>query len=128
MRARPLLLASGTVLVVAALALGGMAISQAATGSAAPAIVAPKAVALGGAPYIYPATSNDPNPVTVMKSTGVKAFTLAFILAKGGCNPAWDGSGSLTASGIVNRINAIRTAGGDVVVSFGGAAGSKLGN
>jgi hypothetical protein len=126
MRARPLLLASGTVLVVAALAVGGVTISQAATGSAA--VVAPKAVALGGAPYIYPATSNNPNPVAVMKSTGVKAFTLAFILAKGGCTPAWDGSGALNGSGIVNRVNAIRNAGGDVVVSFGGFSGSKLAN
>jgi hypothetical protein len=129
MRARPLLLAGGTVLVVAAMAVGGMTISQAATGpAAAPAIVAPKAVPLGGAPYIFPATSNNPNPITVMQTTGVKAFTLAFILAKGGCSPAWDGSGALTGSAIVNRINAIRSAGGDVVVSFGGAAGSKLGN
>ena len=128
MRVRPLLLVSGTAVVVAALAVGGMTISQAATGSAAPAIVAPKAVALGGAPYIFPATSKNPNPVTVMKTAGIKAFTLAFILSDGGCNPAWDGSGSLQGSAIVNRINAIRNAGGDVVVSFGGAAGKKLGN
>src|SRR5207302_4944209 len=100
---------------------------QAATGSA-PAVVAPQAVGLGGAPYIFPATSNNPNPMSVMQTTHVRAFTLAFILAKGGCNPAWDGSGSLTGSAIVNRINAIRNAGGDVVVSFGGAAGTKLGN
>jgi chitinase len=127
MRARPLLLAGGTVLVVAAMAVGGVTISQAATGSA-PAVVAPQAVRLGGAPYIFPATSNNPNPISVMQTTGVKAFTLAFILAKGGCNPAWDGSGALNGSAIVNRINAIRNAGGDVVVSFGGAAGNKLGN
>jgi len=128
MRVRPLLLAGGTVLVVAAMAAGGVTISQAATGSAAPAVVAPQAVGLGGAPYIFPATSNNPNPMSVMQTTHVRAFTLAFILAKGGCNPAWDGSGSLTGSAIVNRINAIRNAGGDVVVSFGGAAGNKLGN
>src|SRR3954464_13820476 len=116
MRARPLLLAGGTVLVVAAMAAGGVTISQAAPGPAAPAGVAPRAVSLGGAPYIFPATSNNPNPISVMQTTGVKAFTLAFILAKGGCNPAWDGSGALNGSAIVNRINAIRKAGGDVVV------------
>jgi hypothetical protein len=130
MRVRPLLLAGGTVLVVAAMAAGGVTISQAATGSAAPAVVAPHAVGLGGAPYIFPATSNNPNPMSVMQTTHVKAFTLAFMLSKGGCNnPAWDGSGALNGSAIVNRINAIRNAGGDVVVSFGGAAGDdkKLG-
>jgi chitinase len=129
MRVRPILVASGTVMVVAAMVAGGVTISQAATGTAAAsAVVAPAAVPLGGAPYIFPATSNSPNPITAMKTTGVHAYTLAFILAKGGCNPAWDGSGSLTGSAIVNRVNAIRNAGGDVVVSFGGAAGSKLGN
>src|SRR5437868_9457755 len=129
MRVRPVLVASGTVMVVAAMVAGGVTISQAATGTAAAnAVVAPAAVSLGGTPYIFPATSNNPNPVTAMKTTGVRAYTLAFILAKGGCNPAWDGSGSLTGSAIVNRVNAIRNAGGDVVVSFGGAAGTKLGN
>src|SRR5436305_7121730 len=110
MRVRPVLMAGGTAAVVAALAVGGMAVSQAATTS--PTVVAPKAVALGGAPYVFPATSNNPNPVTVMQTTGVRAFTLAFILAKGGCNPAWDGSGALNGSAIVNRINAIRNGGG----------------
>ena len=101
MRVRPLLLAGGTVLVVAAMAAGGVTISQAATGSAAPAVVAPQAVGLGGAPYIFPATSNNPNPMSVMQTTHVKAFTLAFMLSKGSCNnPAWDGSGALNGSAI----------------------------
>src|SRR5205823_3734970 len=124
----PVLVAGGTVMVVAAMVAGGVTIGQAATGTASGAVVAAAAVPLGGAPYIFPATSNSPNPITAMKTTGVRAYTLAFILAKGGCNPAWDGSGSLTGSAIVNRVNAIRNAGGDVVVSFGGAAGTKLGN
>ena len=128
MRMRPVLVAGATVMVVAAMVAGGVTISQAATGTASSAVVAAAAVPLGGAPYIFPATSNSPNPITAMKTTGVRAYTLAFILAKGGCNPAWDGSGSLTGSAIVNRVNAIRNAGGDVVVSFGGAAGTKLGN
>jgi chitinase len=62
-----------------------------------------------------------------MKTTGVRAFTLAFILNKGNCSPIWD-SGSLNDSSKSSRINKIRGAGGDVVVSFGGASGDKLGN
>ena len=27
-----------------------------------------------------------------MNATGIKAFTMAFVLSSGGCNPAWDGS------------------------------------
>jgi hypothetical protein len=63
-----------------------------------------------------------------MKQTGVKAFTLAFILTKGTCNPTWDGSTALNDSAVNGRINAIRKAGGDVVISFGGYSGNKLGN
>jgi hypothetical protein len=131
MRLRPVLVASGTATIVAALVAGGVTISQAATGTAATGtavVAAPAGAPAGGAPYIFPATSGNPDPVAAMKTTGVRAYTLAFILGKGGCTPAWDGSGSLTGTAIVNRINAIRRAGGDVVVSFGGASGTKLGN
>ena len=33
-----------------------------------------------------------PNPRRVMYATGIKWFTMAFILSCGGCNPAWDGA------------------------------------
>ncbi|NUT95893.1 MAG: chitinase, partial [Saccharothrix sp.] len=46
-------------------------------------------------PYLYQ-WGNKPDPVNVMNTTGVKTFTLAFVLSDGGCNPAWDGSRSLT--------------------------------
>jgi hypothetical protein len=78
------------------------------------------------APYLYQRGSPIPNPVSVMKSTGVKSFTLAFVLSDGGCNPKWDGSRSLTGSD-ATMIDSIRGAGGDVVPSFGGWAGTKLG-
>ncbi len=125
MRRRTVLIAGGiTALVVGAVA-GGVATSQAATLS--PAVVAPPPVSLAGSPYIYPVTGGR-DPVAVMRQTGVKAFTLAFILNRGSCTPVWDGGASLTSAGPVNRINAIRKAGGDVVVSVGGASGNKLGN
>jgi hypothetical protein len=62
-----------------------------------------------------------------MAATGIKFFTLAFLLSDGGCNPAWDGSRPLTGGDDQSKINAIRGAGGDVIVSFGGASGAKLG-
>ncbi|MBO2447573.1 chitinase [Actinomadura barringtoniae] len=79
------------------------------------------------APYEYFGWGSPPNPVSVMNATGVRWFTLAFILANGGCDPAWDGSRPLTGGNDQSKINAIRGAGGDVVVSFGGWSGSKLG-
>jgi chitinase len=119
MRRRTVLLAGAVATVVAGVVAGGVAVSQAA--------VTPKAAVAGGAPYIYSNVSGTKDPVNVMKTTGVRAFTLAFILNKGNCSPIWD-SGSLNDSSKASRINKIRGAGGDVVVSFGGASGNKLGN
>jgi chitinase len=119
MRRRTVLLAGAVATVVAGVVAGGVAVSQAA--------VTPSAAVAGGAPYIYSNVSGSKDPVNVMKTTGVRAFTLAFILNKGNCSPIWD-SGSLNDSSKSSRINKIRSAGGDVVVSFGGASGNKLGN
>jgi chitinase len=66
-----------------------------------------------------------------MAATGEKAFVLAFVLAQNGsaCAPAWDGGSSTVSSGdaVGTQINALRAAGGDVSVSFGGYNGTKLG-
>jgi hypothetical protein len=78
------------------------------------------------APYIYNGWGNPPDPTTIMSATGVKWFTLAFVLSNGTCNPQWDGSRALTGGVDQTTINKIRTAGGDVVPSFGGYSGNKL--
>jgi len=80
-----------------------------------------------GAPYLFLGWGNPPAPQTVMQATGVKWFTMAFVLAQGGCNPAWDGNRPLTGGIDANAINQIRAAGGDIVPSFGGWSGNKLG-
>ncbi|WP_336109911.1 carbohydrate binding domain-containing protein [Streptomyces sp. PTD9-10] len=79
------------------------------------------------APYLYEGWGDPPNPSTVMSATGVKWFTMAFVLDSGGCTPAWDGSRALTGGVDQTAINQIRSAGGDIVPSFGGWQGSKLG-
>lgn len=61
---------------------------------------------------------------------GNKHYTLAFILGRD-CLAAWSGIYKLDSSGgivIGKRINELRSAGGDVIVSFGGAAGPELAN
>ena len=85
------------------------------------------AAGLAVAPYLYPGWGNPPAPSTVMDATGVKAFTIAFVLASNGCNPAWDGSSGLTGGAHESTIAAIRAAGGDIVPSIGGWSGNKLG-
>lgn len=82
------------------------------------------------APYLMPQADNAPDPTDVMRDTGQKAFQLAFILADGkdSCAPAWDGDTALDdATDVADDIVAIRDADGDVSVSVGGYAGTKLG-
>ncbi|MET8846501.1 cellulose binding domain-containing protein [Amycolatopsis sp. NPDC004625] len=80
-----------------------------------------------GAPYLYLGWGSPPNPQTVMNATGIKWFTMAFINASGGCNPAWDSSRPLQGSADATAISQIKAAGGQVVPSFGGWSGNKLG-
>ncbi|MFB9203873.1 fibronectin type III domain-containing protein [Nonomuraea spiralis] len=80
-----------------------------------------------GAPYLYTGWGDPPSPTTVMNATGIKSFTMAFILASNGCNPAWDGQRPLSGGQDAQAISAIKAAGGSVQVSFGGWQGNKLG-
>ena len=82
---------------------------------------------LAGAPYLYLGWGNPPSATSVMNQTGVEAFTMAFILSSGGCNPAWDGTRQLTGGVDQQTSNAIKAAGGQVQISFGGYQGNKLG-
>ncbi|MFF2379407.1 carbohydrate binding domain-containing protein [Streptomyces sp. NPDC058108] len=79
------------------------------------------------APYLYLGWGDPPSATSVMSATGIKWYTMAFMLDSGGCNPAWDSSRPLTGGTDQTVINQIRSAGGDVVPSFGGWQGSKLG-
>ncbi|NMO34425.1 lectin [Streptomyces sp. GMY01] len=83
---------------------------------------APMAVA----PYLYNGWGSPPNPSTITSATGVKWFTLAFVLSNGYCNPQWDGSRPLTGGVDQQTVNTVRANGGDVIPSFGGYSGNKL--
>ena len=78
------------------------------------------------APYLYNGWGNPPDPTTIMSATGVKWFTLAFVLSNGTCNPQWDGGRPLTGGVDETTIDKVRAAGGDVIPSFGGYSGNKL--
>ena len=88
---------------------------------------------MDAAPYLYPGWGTPPAPGTVMSATGIKAFTVAFVLSSpNGCEPLWDGQTALTSpAGVWNpyrdTITAITAAGGSVVPSIGGWQGTKLG-
>ncbi|MFI9769212.1 cellulose binding domain-containing protein [Streptomyces sp. NPDC052415] len=78
------------------------------------------------APYVdtslYPAF----DLLSTAEATGVKDYNLAFVTDGGGCTPKWGGVTDLASDAVAAQIGALRAKGGDVRVSFGGAAGSEL--
>lgn len=83
--------------------------------------------------YLMPLDNNPPTAsqiAGIMSTTGEKDFMLSFVLDAGGCTPAWDGNGGELVSSdttVAGLISAIRAAGGDAGVSFGGYNGTELG-
>jgi len=59
-------------------------------------------------------------------ATGVRQYTLGFVVASGGCTPSWGGVLPVEDAAITERVTALRAAGGDVRLSFGGATGTEL--
>ncbi|GAA3532933.1 chitinase [Amycolatopsis ultiminotia] len=108
---------------ISTLALVAGAALATTVGVAPAALAAPDPVL--ASPYLYQ-WGGQSDPAAAMDATGVQAFTLAFMLSSGGCNPAWDGSRALDGADQA-LIQTIRDKGGDVIPSFGGWSGSKLG-
>lgn len=66
------------------------------------------------------------NMVECAKKTGNKFFSLAFIIADSQNNPSFGGGYPLTSKWYLDQITQLRAIGGDVVISFGGAAGIEI--
>lgn len=120
------LIVTGTAAVVAA--GGAVAVAGGAMAAKAPRTAAPTAKAAAGfAPYVDTSLTPAYDLPGTAKKSGVKDYTLAFVTSGGGCDPKWGGSGALGDDAVARQIPALRKAGGDVRVSFGGATGSELG-
>ncbi len=78
------------------------------------------------APYVDVTLYPTPSISEVADETGQKYFTLAFVVSSGMCTPSWGGYSSYDTEYYRSEIEAIRAAGGDVIVSFGGASGTEL--
>jgi len=84
------------------------------------------------APYVDATAWPTYNFVSAAQTAGIKYFTLAFIVAGPNDEPSWGGYqaydvvGSSFSSPMQANINALRALGGDVSVSFGGAANQEL--
>lgn len=105
---------------------GEPAATPAATAASVPADAIDVTVARGFYPYI--AAAKAPDLRGIAAATGVKGFSLAFVIASSGrCEGSWGPSLPVGRDHIKPRIDEFRAAGGDVVLSFGGAGGTELG-
>jgi chitinase len=77
------------------------------------------------APYVE--SWNGTSVANLATTTGHKFWTLAFVISNGSCTATWNGDTPLSSNLYLDDINNLRAMGGDVIVSFGGAAGTELG-
>ncbi len=81
-------------------------------------------------PYIDMAMSNAADLSGISESSGIKNFTLAFVLASNE-GIGWQGWGSIDDDALFNgttilqHVQDIQAAGGNITISFGGAAGTE---
>jgi hypothetical protein len=79
------------------------------------------------APYVE--TWNNTSLTDLATATGNKFYTLAFIISGNGCAAAWNGDTPIASDDRWGaQISNLRKAGGDVLISFGGASGTELGD
>ena len=83
------------------------------------------------APYIDMSLYTSQELTAIQAVSGIRHFTLAFVLDSGGGHVGWGGSGTIqndtlpNGTSIQSQIQSIRSAGADVTISFGGANGTE---
>src|SRR3982074_2739959 len=108
-------------IALAVVAAGAVGIAHAQRATLAAVNPGPGFPAHYFAPYID--TSAGLSITTISQQSGIKFYTLAFMLSGGGCQASWNGSTPVNQGFMAGDINSFRASGGDVSVSFGGAAG-----
>jgi chitodextrinase len=85
------------------------------------------------APYIDMGLTASWQLLNIQQQSGIKVFTLGFVVGNGGCTPTWGGVGATVANDtlpngttMLSLVQGVRAAGGDVIISFGGASGTEL--
>jgi len=77
------------------------------------------------APYVDMTLSSD-SLAGMMSASGVDHFSLAFIVSGRPCEASWGGFYGIGDPAIKGRIDDLQAAGGDAIVSFGGAINQDL--
>jgi chitinase len=105
----------------AALAAGGVVLAGAGAAEAAPAFPAHFA-----APYLQISTSDTGDITADMNATGLKFYTFAFLTSsEGNCTPTWE-DGGYSLGQFNSQISTLQAAGGNAIISFGGAGSTDL--
>jgi chitinase len=85
------------------------------------------------APYIDLSLSNSQQLLAIQRASGIRTLTLAFVVDGGSCQATWGGLGARMENDVLPNgtsiqalVLALRSAGVDVIVSFGGANGADL--
>jgi hypothetical protein len=78
------------------------------------------------APYVDMLLWPTPSLSGMAAETDTKYFSAGFIVAGSGCQATWGRHYAMADNFLKDDIAALRSLGGDVIVSFGGAAGTEL--
>ncbi|MGQ4437845.1 chitinase, partial [Streptomyces sp. SAS_260] len=111
-------------LVASALPVAVVAVGISATASASPQ-AANAFPAHYAAPYLELSSGTAGDMAADMGATGLKNYTLAFLIPKSGCTPQWE-AGNSALGAFTSQVNTLKAAGGNVIISFGGAEGGEL--
>ncbi|ACU70252.1 Ricin B lectin [Catenulispora acidiphila DSM 44928] len=104
----------------------GIVATAAISTSANAATVHPAAIpAHYAAPYLELGNGSVGDMAADMSASGDARYTLAFLIPQSGCTPMWE-AGNYSVGSFSSQINALKAAGGDVIISFGGAEGGEL--
>ncbi|MER6212431.1 glycosyl hydrolase family 18 protein, partial [Streptomyces sp. NPDC001642] len=77
------------------------------------------------APYLELSSGTAGDMAADMRATGLKNYTLAFLIPKSGCTPQWE-AGNSALGAFTSHVDTLKAAGGNVIISFGGAEGGEL--
>ena len=107
------------------LCVASAAAAIAATVAGAPASASGRAFAF--TPYADTSLYPPLNLKTTARATGVRYFSLAFVLSGGGCKASWGGVTAVSDERLIlPQLKALRALHGDALASFGGANGTEL--
>jgi chitinase len=111
---------AAAAVVPAALLLAGAVPAQAAQAKAAAAFPAHYS-----APYLQISSGDSKDLAADLKASGDKYYTLAFLIPKSGCTPKWE-DGNAPVNAFTKQVAALKAAGGNAIISFGGEDGGEL--